>query len=160
MANSHLGTYLNDHLAGSMAALEILSQLEKIESLKEWARRVAAEVRTDRQDLEHLMHRAGIAQSAVRQAAGWMSEKLAELKTFLDDRSGGTFQQLELIEVLALGIDGKRALWTVLQAVSARMPALQGVDYRRLIERAEEQRQVVEVRRLEAALDALLSKTS
>ena len=32
MANEHLATYLNDHLAGSVVALEVLDQLEATHS--------------------------------------------------------------------------------------------------------------------------------
>jgi hypothetical protein len=46
-------------------------------------------------------------------------------------------------------------LWTALNAAADGVPALRGLDYARLIERAEEQRRAVEVRRLEAAADAL-----
>jgi hypothetical protein len=101
------------------------------------------------------MRQAGIAQSTARQAAAWVAEKLAELKTRIDDRSGGALQRLELIEALALGIEGKRALWTALQTAAANVPPLRGVNYARLIERAGEQRRTVEVRRLQAAGDAL-----
>jgi hypothetical protein len=150
-----LGVYLNDHLAGSAAALELLDELRKVDGLEDWATRVRTEIAEDRQELEELMRQAGIAQSTARQAAAWVAEKLAELKTRIDDRSGGALHRLELIEALALGIEGKRAVWTALQAAAANVPPLRGVNYARLIERADEQRRTVEVRRLQAAGDAL-----
>lgn len=155
MSSRHLGVYLNDHLAGSAAALELLAELGSVEGLEEWAARLQSDVAEDRHQLEQLMRKADVTQSATRQAVAWITEKLAELKTRVDDRGDGALQRLELIEGLALGIDGKRALWTALNAAADRVPALRGVDYARLIERAEEQRRAVEVRRLEAAADAL-----
>jgi hypothetical protein len=155
LANQHLSVYLNDHLAGSAAALELLDELSTLPELEVWAREVRGEIAADRQELEKLMRTADIAVSPARKAAGWVAEKLAKLKTRIDDRADGALQRLELIEVLALGIDGKRALWTALQAAASQRPALQAVDYPRLIERAEEQRRTVEVRRLQAAAAAL-----
>jgi cell division FtsZ-interacting protein ZapD len=152
---NHLSVYLNDHLAGSAAALELLAGLRKVAGLEEWATRLESEIDADRQELQQLMRRAGIATSRIRQTTAWLTEQLAELKTRLDDRTGGALQQLELIEALALGIDGKAALWASLQAAAADVPALQSVDYSRLIQRAADQRRNVEGRRLLAAAAAL-----
>jgi hypothetical protein len=96
-----------------------------------------------------------ISRGTVRQAAGWVSGRIAELKTRLDDRKGGDLQRLELLEAVSLGIEGKRSMWAALQSASTDDARLRGPDYARLMERAVEQRQEVEVRRLKAAADAL-----
>ena len=155
MAHEFLTTYLNDHLAGAQAALEILDLLRRLDGSTVWEE-IDREIRTDREELEELVRSANSRPSTLRRAAAWTAEKLAELKIHVDDpSSGGAFRRLELIEALALGIDGKRALWTALQTASERMPELKSLDYDILIARAEEQRSVVELRRLEAATDAL-----
>jgi hypothetical protein len=46
-------------------------------------------------------------------------------------------------------------LWTALQTAAVTVSALQAADYGHLIARADEQRRVVETRRLEAAAEAL-----
>ncbi len=99
------------------------------------------------------MRGAGIAESTVRQTAAWLTEKVVELKTRLEDRTGGPLQRLELLEALSLGIEGKRGLWVALQAASHHEPVLRGLDYPRLISRALEQRDLVEARRLDAAAE-------
>lgn len=154
VTHQHLSVYLNDHLAGSSAALEILDHVRKMEGLGGWVDTIRKEIAEDRQQLEALMAKAGIAQSAARQAAAWMSEKLAELKIRLDDRGQGALTRLELLEALAIGIDGKSAMWIALSACASRSAALGGVDYGFLARRAAEQRAAVEVRRIQAALDA------
>jgi hypothetical protein len=126
-----------------------------MEGLGGWVDTIRKEIAEDRQQLEALMAKAGIAQSAARQAAAWMGEKLAELKIRLDDREQGALTRLELLEALAIGIDGKSAMWVALNACAARSAALEGVDYGFLIRRAAEQRAAVEGRRIQAALDAL-----
>jgi hypothetical protein len=155
MANEFLTTYLNDHLSGAQAALEMIDLLRDIDEPIFWEE-VGREIESDRRELQHLMDVTGVPRSSARRAAAWMSEKLAELKLHVDDRSrDGGLRRLELIEALALGIDGKRALWAALQTTSERAPELERLDYRTLIARAEDQRNRVEARRLLAAAGAL-----
>jgi hypothetical protein len=152
--SNHLATYLNDHLAGSHSALEMLAALREIPGLEDWGARMTEEIGADQAELENLMGNLQIDRGVVRQAAGWVSGRLAELKTRIDDRKGGHLQRLELLELLALGIQGKKALWTALQAASSIEQDLRGPDYPRLIQRAVEQRQEVEIHRLAAAAHA------
>jgi hypothetical protein len=156
MANTHLAVYLNDHLAGATGAVELLRQLESMDgAIADVAHRLRDEVASDREQLLNLMHRLEIGVSTVRQGSGWLGEKLAELKVRIDDRSGGALRVLELVEVLALGIEGKRALWTALDAVAEVRPDLRALDYGRLLQRVDEQRSLVERARLTAARSAL-----
>jgi hypothetical protein len=151
----HLSVYLNEHLAVSAAALEILAELQRLHGVEIWTSRVRSDIADDREELETLMRRVGIARAPGRPPVGFIAEKAARLKTRAEDPANRFLYSLELIEALAAGIDGKRALWTALQAAAAEAPALQHVDYARLIARAEEQRQRVETHRLQAAADAL-----
>jgi len=156
VAREFLSTYLNDHFAGSQAALEILALLRKLDDSQVW-RGIEQEITEDRHELERFIGTTGGAPpSAVRRAAAWTAEKLVELKTHVDDPSTrGSFRRLELIEALAIGIDGKQALWAALQRTLATTPGPGSLDYPRLIARAEAQRRVVEGERLTAAVEAL-----
>jgi hypothetical protein len=62
---------------------------------------------------------------------------------------------LESLEALSLGIEGKRVLWLALSAAAEVTSGLRIADYERLQDRAEEQRNRVEERRLEVAKAAL-----
>jgi len=158
MAGTHLATYLNDHLAGSVVAIEMLEHLERTHKgtpLASFAFGLRAEIVEDRQTLERLMERLEIAKSPVRQAAAWLSEKLSEVKLKVEDMRGDRLRLLEILDALSLGIEGKRLLWIALGAVARIAPDLGGNDYNRLEQRAEEQRRVVETHRLEAARSAL-----
>jgi hypothetical protein len=159
LPHHHLGIYLNDHLAGSAGALELLAVLGNAEGLDQWAANLRAEIAADRDELEELMRHATIAPNTMRQAAAWVSAKLAQLKTRADDPGGGLLRRLELIEVLALGIDGKRALWAALQVAAEHETVLRGVNYPRLIARADDQRRTVEAQRLQVAARALSSQS-
>jgi hypothetical protein len=158
MAGEHRATYLNDHMAGAVAALELLEQLESsyagTEKAKEFSE-IRADIAADRDELKALMGRLQVTQSAPRKATAWVTGKMAELKLRLDDRATGPLRLLETVEAVALGIEGKLSLWRALAAASEVTPALQGVDYDRLARRAQEQRRRMETIRLEAARAAL-----
>lgn len=159
MTHEHLATYLNDHLAGSVVALELMEHLERAHRdapVAAFLAELRAEVAADRDELERLIERLGARESLTRQAAAWFTEKIARLKLQLDSSAAAPMGLFEGLEVLSLGIEGKRSLWRALSAVAPSVPALQGVDYERLLRRAEEQRGRVEGERLAAAAAALL----
>ncbi len=161
MANQHIATYLQDHLAGSVVALELLDYLEKAHtgtSLERFLARLREDINADRDDLVSLMDRLEVSTGTVRSAVAWIAEKATRLKLRLDDAIGGDFRLLEAVELVATGIEGKRSLWVALSEVSADNPQLRGPDYTRLIERAVEQRERIERVRLDAARVALGSR--
>jgi hypothetical protein len=158
MANESLATYLNDHLAGSVVALELLDHLRADRAGTEQTSILAsvhADIEADRQELEAFMAQLGIAVSASRKATGWLVEKLSEIKLHLDDAGDGALRHLEALETIALGIAGKEALWRALAAATDQVPELRALDYLRLGQRAAAQREVVESLRLRAAQEAL-----
>jgi hypothetical protein len=156
MSKERLAVYLNDHLAGSVVALEILERLEtEAADLAPDLRILRTEVERDRDELKSIMGRLGILQSRVRKAGSWIVEQLGEVKLEVDDDSGGPLRRLERLEAVALGIEGKAALWSALNAAAEVAPDLRGPDYGRLGDRAKEQRNRVEVFRREAARTAL-----
>jgi hypothetical protein len=73
----------------------------------------------------------------------------------MDDTAAGNFRLLEAVELVAIGIEGKRALWLALSHVSAASPKFVGPDYGQLIERATGQRQQIEAVRLDAPKGSL-----
>jgi len=153
--HEHLGVYLNDHLAGSAAALEVLDVLEDVPGFKLWVGHLRREITADRQELQNLMSSLQITEGPIRKLVGKLAGTAGEIKTRLEDPSGGPLRQLELLETLSLGIEGKRTLWVTLQTISSADSRLPVHDYDRLIGRAAEQRQEVEMRRLDVAAAAL-----
>jgi hypothetical protein len=154
MSDGHLATYLNDHLAGSEVALELMEHLQRLvpgTPAGQFAAELQAEIAADRQELESLMARLQMAQSRTRKVAAWISEKFTELKLLLDDRKGGALRLLEIWDALSLGIEGKRLLWRTLASALDGRPELSAIDLNNLEQRAEDQRRKVEAKRLEAA---------
>jgi hypothetical protein len=156
MSRSNLAIYLNDHLAGSVVALQLMDYLResnKETDLTRFLDELHADVTADRDVLQDLMERLEIAASTPRTAFAWLTEKFGEIKLRLDDPSGGPLHVLEALEAIAIGIDGKRALWRALSA--AHVGFLSETELQALAQRAAEQRDRVESYRLEAAAIAL-----
>jgi hypothetical protein len=158
MADEHLATYLNDHLAGSVVAVELMENLEAVYAdtpVAKFIAKLRADVEADRVELKVLMGRLQISESRTRKASAWLTEKLTELKLRLDDSTHGDLRLFESLEALSLGIEGKRSLWLALAAAAEVSPKLRIADYDRLKQRAEEQRGRVETKRIEVAKAAL-----
>jgi hypothetical protein len=157
MADEHLATYLNDHLAGSVVALELLEYLESTYSdneLSAFFSQLRIDIAADRGELQGLMERLDIVESRTRKASAWLAGKFTELKLKFDDPQEGDLRLFESLEALSLGIEGKRSLWTALAAASEVSPSLRIIDYERLMQRAEEQRDRVERLRIDTRLIA------
>ena len=154
MNTAHLSTYLNDHLAGAIVALNLIHHLELTYAdtkLAPFFAELRSDIQADRRDLERLMSRLQISPSRLRIASAWITQKISSLKLRIDDSTRGPLHLLEALEVVGLGIHGKLALWRALIAaalVSGKLQAI--VDYE-LARRAEEQRQRLEIVRLECA---------
>jgi hypothetical protein len=156
MSKQHLSTYLNDHLAGANLVIEILDHLNS-EAASQAASLIAlkAEIEEDREQLKALMASQHIEESRVRKAGSWIVEGLSEFKLEVDDDAKGRLRRLERLEALAIGIDGKIALWLALDAAAPSNSELGGMDYGRLTKRGQDQRARVETLRLQAAREAL-----
>jgi len=153
MSRENLGIYLNDHLAGSVMAVEMIGRMLEVErntALAESLNALLKEIEDDRGLLRSLIERLGEHEHAVKKAAAWLAEKAGRIK--LDE---GALGRMEMLETLALGIEGKYKLWRALERVASRQSELAGLDYARLQKRAREQHDVVEGHRLEAAALAL-----
>ena len=158
MSKEFLETYLNDHLAGSVVALEMLATLEQNHrdtGVGQFAAQLKEDVASDRQQLESIIERFEISEHPTRKAAAWLTEKMTALKLRWDDPGDRSLRLLETFEALSLGIEGKRGLWLALRFAAEECPPLQIADYDKLIERADDQRDRVEQMRLNTARAAL-----
>ncbi len=159
-AGDLLEVYLNDHLAGSAAALDLV---ERIRSQNEGTDLAAfltglrPEIEADKATLETIMERLGVATSSAKQLAGRVLEKLSRIR--LDERvtGGPAVTRLMELESLSLGIDGKLALCRSLQRIAPAQSALAEFDFAALADRVTDQRDSVEPHRLAAAAEAFSS---
>jgi len=155
----NLGTYLNDHVAGSVLALELLDHLIDLPEApdRKLLTQLRTEIQEDQEVLRQLLRSVGTGESTARKAAAWLTEKLGRVKLRLDESGSGELRMLEGLETLALGIQGKLALWRSLATLGDAVPPLKTLDLARLQARALEQFERVDRLRLHAARRGLSS---
>jgi len=154
MNRENLAIYLNDHLAGSVAALELLEHLvaaTKNSAHEAFFRSLNQDVAADQDVLRSLLEKLPASESITRKAGAWLVEKVARVKLRMDAPAGSVMERVEALEALLLGITGKAALW---RALAASREKFADVDFDELAQRAEQQIETVEAKRIEAAREA------
>ncbi|HEX6262233.1 MAG TPA: hypothetical protein VF097_05230 [Actinomycetota bacterium] len=158
-----LSIYLNDHLAGSRGAVGLARRSMKNNEGSPFGddlMRVAREIEEDRATLEELMEMAGVGRAPMKDGAVWLAERLARLKLNGRLLAYSPLSRLEELEVLRLGIEGKRSLWRNLSEIRAEVEGWEGVDFESLIERAEGQIEVLESHRIATVRQAFFQPTT
>ena len=148
-ARENLHAYLNDHLAGSVAAIDLLDALIEHHSEDRFGkpfRDLRNEIHEDQETLRDLIRKVGANESSIREAGAWLIEKLGRAR--IGD-TGDSDELLRALEALALGITGKKLLWCSLAAIAPNFPALQGTDFTELEIGARDQFERVEDLRLQ-----------
>jgi hypothetical protein len=143
-----LATYLRDHLAGATSAIEVVEMLRDQQAgtpLGDFAVRLLEEITADRAVLEELAQRVAAGSHPLKEAGAWMGAKVARIKL---GHLGGELGTYEALEFLALGIQGKLALWRALQRIAPVDERVRSLDLERLVGRAQAQYAEVEERRL------------
>ena len=144
-----ISIYLNDHLAGATAGVNLARRVDGA---------VATEIEEDRAALTAIMDRLGVRQDPVKVALGWAAIQAARLRFAAELIGHAPLTRLEQVEALALGVEGKLALWQALRRTQAADPRLAGVDLGELIARARLQRRRLERLRMDAAGEAFVSE--
>ena len=154
--SSQLTTYLQDHFAGSLHAIELLKGMRDHhanEPMRHFAGEMLIEIEADREVLADLIQRTGTSAGGIKEMGAWFSEKVSRIKLKRGDADGlGTFEALEF---LMLGIHGKWSLWRALSEIAPSDTRLKNLDFSRLISRAENQEAQVDEKRLALAKAAL-----
>jgi hypothetical protein len=155
-----LAIYLNDHLAASTGALELVRRSARSNRgtpYGDFLAELAQEVEEDRASLLEIMRALGVRRDELKVAAGWVAEKAGRLK--LNGRLLGysPYSRVVELEVLLLGVRGKLALWQALQQIEADEPRLDGRALKKLVARADSQLERIESNRRRAAVDAFVA---
>jgi len=157
MSDATLSTYLNDHLAGSVGTIEMVERAITENAGTLLGRRleeILKEIKKDQAVLQDLIARVGSKENPLKKAGAWLAEKAGRMKLGGTDEPG-ELARLEVLETLAMGMQGRRALWRALRVVVNKHPALRDLDLDHLERRAVEQHDRVEEWRLEAAREVL-----
>src|SRR5215468_2097986 len=150
-----LDSYLNEHLAGSIGALELIDHwvnAHKGESLGSFFVQIQKEIKADQDTLRHIMATLAIEESKVRKAGAWAAEKFGRARLLIAGDDPGSLGLVLTLEGLIMGVTGKKLLWGSLAA--AKMPQLDSYNFEQLRRRAEQQVEQIEAERISAIRQA------
>lgn len=152
-----LAIYLNDHLAGATVGVELARRLrgsnEDDPEFGPALAEICTEIEADRETLKAVMDRLGVGQSKLKPLAAILGERLGRLKLNGQLRGYSPLSRLDELELLQIGVAGKRRLWRALEHTHAS--DLPGFELGALAERATEQLRQLEALHLKAATLAL-----
>jgi hypothetical protein len=152
-----LAIYLNDHLAGSTAGVELARRLRSSNrDDPEFGPALAdlcTEIEADRETLLAVMDRLGVGQSKLKPLAAVLGERLGRLKLNGQLRGYSPLSRLDELELLQIGVVGKRRLWRALEHTHSS--DLSGFELGALAEQATGQLRRLEALHLKAAALAL-----
>ena len=152
-----LGIYLNDHLAGATAGLELARRTHgrnKDGKLGTALGRIAEAIEEDRHSLVGVMQRLSVSANVAKTSFAWLAERAGRLKLNGHLVTYSPLSRVEELEALRLGVEGKLCLWKTLKDARGTDPRLEGVDLDDLARRAESQRDELEAMRVAAARKA------
>ena len=157
---SSLLTYLNDHLAASVAALKLIERVtaSKPDSILattfvHWL----PSLEHEQQNLLRIVAAFDGGGNSVKKAMAWSGEFVSRLKIggFRKDR--GALELFEAIELLSIAFYGRRALWQTLERLANSGVLRLGLDFEKLIDAVQAQLVTLQTFRLDAATFALTS---
>jgi hypothetical protein len=156
-----LDSYLNDHLAGSVSALELIAHwvdVQKGKPLAAFFAETEREIKADQDKLRDVMRSLGVEESKVRKAGAWAAEKLGRARLIIAGEESGRLGLVLTLEGLIVGVTGKKLLWRALAATN--LLQLNGYDFEELQRRAEQQIERIEAERMRAVPEAFTGTNS
>jgi hypothetical protein len=157
MDEKYLRIYLQDHLAGSTAGLELARRTRGANEGTEYGpplAKIADEIEADRRALQGVMEDLGFGGDKLKNVAAWGLEKVGRLKLNGEITGYSPLSRVVELEGLLTGITGKWGLWVALLQIAPSEPRLDVARLERLRDRAEEQRETAEGLREKAAREA------
>jgi hypothetical protein len=116
---------------------------------------LAAEIAQDRSALRDMMAALGLPVRAYKVGSAWLGEKVSRLKFNGRLRSRSPLSNLEELEVLRLGVEGKAAGWRTLRVLADSDRRIDAARLDDLLGRARRQAELLEDLRVRAASEVI-----
>lgn len=156
-----LGSYLNDHLAGSVGGIRTARRAAEENVQNEYGAllgRMARELEEEQNVLRQVLRRLEVPENPLKKVTGWATERAEEMRAQRASHGSLPMKRLMDLEALLVGATGNRCLWQTLEFVAIEEPALAEFDFASLQERAGRRVSRLGQLRLEARLPAFTSK--
>jgi hypothetical protein len=150
-----LDSYLNDHLAGSVSALELIAhwaETHKGKRLGTFFVEIEKEIKADQDALRDVMRTLGIEESKMRKAGAWAAEKVGRARMIIAGDEPGSLGLVLTLEGLIMGVTGKKMMWAAVDA--AKLLPGNTYNLEQLKRRAEQQVERIEAERISAVRQA------
>jgi hypothetical protein len=154
----YLAIYMNDQLALGVLWREVARRAARENEGSDAGaalQRVASAIGEDVETFEQMMARLEIPKTPAKPLLAIVGERFGRLKLNGQLRGYSPLSRFEELDFLLMGLDGKVVLWTNLRdhaGLGARLP---DVDFDALIDRARQQRALLEPFHAEAGREAL-----
>jgi hypothetical protein len=152
-----LGIYMNDQLAMGVVWRELAQRAQRNNrgtELGEALAKVAEGIAEDVDTFRTIMRRVGIRTNPAKTCLAAAGERLARFKPNGRLATYSPLSRFEELEILIMGIEGKKQLWATLGDLAGLGSRLPDIDFQHLVERAEQQRAELEPYRVRAGIDA------
>ena len=149
-----IGIYLNDHLAGATWGTGLAHRVARGPNQvadQATLQRLAGEINADRRALLEIMALLGVPVRHYKTGAAWLGERVGRLKPNGRLRTRSPVSDLEELELLRVGVQGKAAAWRTLRELADRDARLSAAWLDELLTRARAQVDQLEDFRVRAA---------
>jgi hypothetical protein len=153
-----LRIYLNDHLAGLVAGIELARRNEsrnRNSALGSYVAELLPELLEQKAAITQVLAKLGGRVARLKAGFGWFAEKLGRLKLNGRLTQYSHLSRLEEIEGMCLEAAWRELMWESLAETRSSDPRLSAFDFRRLAESARTQREQLAKHRVDAARAAL-----
>jgi hypothetical protein len=148
-----LAIYLRDQLALGVGWRELARRAARTNRGNELGRaldHVAGAIAEDVQTFETIMQQLSVRPNPIKNAMAVAGERAGRLKLNGRLRTYSPLSRFVELEMLVMGIEGKKVLWTTLRDIAGLAQRLPDVDFDKLLARADEQRNELEPFRVQA----------
>lgn len=149
-----LRIYLNDHLMGSVAGMEMAKRARAENEgnpVGEFLGTFLEDLQQDRATLKNVMRALGFKEDVFKQGMAWMGEKLGRFKLNGQLTGYSPLSRVVELESLCLGNEGRLSMWRSLRSLASEDVRLGRFDFAVHIHRAEGHRRTLERLRLKAS---------
>jgi hypothetical protein len=149
-----LGIYLNDHLAGATAGVELARRVASSQHSSaggDALGQLASDIAQDRSALISIIAALELPLRSYKAWLAWGGEKISRLKPNGRVMTRSPLSSLEELEMMRLGVEGKAAGWRTLRTLADRDHRLDAQQLDELLRRARSQSEILEDLRVHAA---------
>jgi hypothetical protein len=156
---ARLGTYLQDHYAGSAAGSELFKRAADQQTdplVRRALTRMAEKADAERSALEGYLKAVGSKPDQVKNAGAWLTEKLGRFKPNGELIRRSPLSDVVELEALRIAVEGRAAGWRVLRRLADDDERFSGKELDEHLAETQEQIDELESMRMDAAVRVFL----